>query len=63
MGRVKDLWQEEQDKLWQQFYDDYCFNNFGGRQPEGREHDEAAEAAQEALEEYNEANGQFGVGA
>jgi hypothetical protein len=36
-------------ELWQQAFDDYCFNNFGGREPEGREFDEAAEAADEAV--------------
>lgn len=41
----------ERDALWQQFFDDYCFNELGGREPSGREHDEACEYADERLEE------------
>lgn len=51
MGRVKALWQEERDRRWQEHYDAYCFDEFGGGQPEGRQHDEAVAYANEAMEE------------
>lgn len=36
---------------WQEYFDDYCINNFGGRDPVGREYDEAAAYADEMTEE------------
>jgi hypothetical protein len=51
MGQVKALWQAERDRLWQQHYDDYCRDHFGGRQAEGRDHDAACDYANEQLEE------------
>jgi hypothetical protein len=36
---------------WQQHYNDYCIDNFGGREPSGQEHDEAVEYADQMVEE------------
>lgn len=45
----------EKDARWQDYFDDYCFNEFGGREPSGREHDEAAAYADEMEEEEENA--------
>lgn len=36
---------------WQEYFDEYCLNELGGRNPEGREFDEASAYADERLEE------------
>lgn len=54
MGKIKALFQEEQDTIWQQAYDNYCLDNFGGRQPEGADHDEAVESANDAVDDWLE---------
>ena len=56
MGRVKELWQAERDRRWQQHFDNYCVDNFGGRDPTGRELDEAEQHANEQMEEEDEGN-------
>lgn len=39
------------NERWQQHYDDFCMNECGGSQPEGRLHDEACAYADEQMEE------------
>ena len=39
------------DNDWQTHYNDYVLDNFGGREVSGREHDEAAEYADEMVAE------------
>lgn len=39
------------DHRWQQHFNDYCMDNFGGREPSGREHDEASAYADQQTEE------------
>lgn len=54
MGRVKELWQAEREARWQQHYDDYCRDNFGGAQPEGQDHDAACDYANEMMWEEHQ---------
>jgi hypothetical protein len=63
MGKVKQLWQDERDQRWQSYYDDYLVENFGGRNVVGRENDEACDYANDMMEEEDDANSKFGVGA
>jgi hypothetical protein len=56
MGKVKQLWQDDRDARWQQHFDDYCHNEFGGREPSGREHDEATDYANSQMEEEDGAD-------
>lgn len=63
MGRVKDLWQAERDARWQQHFDDYIYNNCPIFHSPERYYSEAEQYANDMMEEEDEANGQFGVGA
>lgn len=49
--KVKQLWQDERDERWQQYYDDYCRNNCIKGQPSGQEHDAACDYANDMMEE------------
>lgn len=52
MGRCKDLAEAERDARWQEHFNNYVIDNFGGRSElTGREHDEAADYANCAMEE------------
>ena len=51
MGKVNQLAQDARQERWQQHYDNYCIDEFGGRQPEGREHDQAVQFANDMMEE------------
>lgn len=51
MGRVKRLWQDKREARWQQHYDDYVLENFGGRDVEGVANDEACDYADEMMEQ------------
>ena len=55
MGRVKELWQQERDE--------WIERRVSALQVEGYSVEEAADIAQNELEQEDEANGQFGVGA
>lgn len=55
MGKVKDLWQAERDKRYQELVKYF--------RSEGYTREEAEEMAAEDLNAEDEANGQFGVGA
>jgi hypothetical protein len=51
MNKVNQLFQDARNAHWQQYYDDYCLEHFGGAQPEGRQHDEAVQYANDRMEE------------
>ena len=55
MGRVKELWQEERDKRYEELVTKFKL--------EGYTDEEAHDMAQEDMEAEDAANGQFGVGA
>lgn len=55
MGKVKALWEEEREKRLQELFDNWINQGY----PE----EQAAEMAENDLEEEDAANGQFGVGA
>ena len=55
MGRVKELWQEEREKKFQEYYEKY--------RTLGYTDEEAAEMSSHDLDAEDEANGQFGAGA
>lgn len=42
------------NRRWQEYFDNYCLETLGGRNPEGREFDEAADYADEKLEEEDD---------
>lgn len=40
----------DDERAWQEHYQDYCIDNFGGREVFGREHDEASAYADQMME-------------
>jgi hypothetical protein len=63
MGRVKQLWQDERDRRWQNYYDDYVSSVKEEGRLSATTPDAASQYADDKMDEEDDASGQFGVGA
>ena len=51
--------QQQKNKIWQGAFDEYCLEELGGRDPEGREYSDACQHADEVLAEEEAAEADY----